>query len=182
MSRTETLSRAVIVANKYTRIVKETFRHLSGEGEYLIVERKPALMIIPITCDGGTWYTYMVRQYRYPIKREVWQFPMGTLESDSPKKHALLELKEETGIRADKMICVGSYFVDPGLSRQRCIVFIAQKLTPGYQQLEETEMGMVVKKFQVSDLSLMVKRGEIQDGWGFSGLYYLNTYLNNLTK
>lgn len=179
MRRTEILSSIVIAKNKWTTIVKETFRLPKGVGEYLIVERQPALMVIPLLNENDIWYTYLVKQHRYPINNEVWQFPMGTLENDDPEKHALDELEEETGLRAKDLIQMGEYYVDPGLSRQKCLIFIAQGLTPGVQRLDETEEGMIVKKVRIKDLDMMVKTGEIQDGWGFAGLYYLTAYLKN---
>lgn len=172
--------RVTAVANRWTRIVKETFFLKDRQGEYLVVERNPAIMIIPIAYEDGRPYTYLVKQFRYPINKEVWQFPMGTLDEDTdPLLHAKKELQEETGLMCRQAVQVGDYFVDPGLSRQKCLVFIAEGLTEGEQHLEETEEGMDAVKFPVSELGKMIRRGDIVDSWGFAGLYFINEYLRS---
>lgn len=175
----EILSSRIVAKNPWTTIVSEETLLPSGRrGEYLIVERLPAIMIIPLLEENGSIYTYLVRQQRHPIGKEAWQFPMGTLsQSEDPTHCATHELEEEAGIRAQKYTQVGEYFVDPGLSRQKCIVFIAEDLKMAKQQLEETEEGMIVKRFSISQLKAMAKKGEIEDSWGFAGLFFLSSYL-----
>jgi len=174
------LSRKIVETNKWTTVVKEQMLFENGKkGEYVIVERQPAIMIIPLVKSGGKKFTFLVKQYRYPIDKEIWQFPMGTLEpSSDPAQHAKKELKEETGLLATKIKLVGKFYVDPGLSRQECFVYVAENVTEGgEQELEETEKGMKVAKFEIEEINRMLQSNSIKDSWGYSGLTMLQDYL-----
>lgn len=141
-------------------------------------------MVIPLIDTPKGPYTYMVKQYPYPINREVWQFPMGGHDTDTDAvTHAVDELRQETGLQTSQVIPAGDYYVDPGLSRQKCHMFIAEGVIEGgEQELEETEQDMVAMRIPVSDMPQMIKKGDIVDGWGFAGVYTLLDYLQEREK
>lgn len=179
----KTLSRQIVGVNKWTKFIRESFT--AGENtisDYLIVERRPGLMIVPIIKEEDCIYTYLVKQHRYPIGREVWQFPMGTLDEGSdPLIHAQKELMEETGLKADKLRLVGEYYIDPGLSRQKCIVYLAESVVEGgAQSLEESEKGMISKRFSLQEVESLIMEGNSVDGWIYPGMYYLRKFVNNI--
>ena len=148
--RPRLLSREVTAQNQWTTFVREALEFSSGgRGDYLIVERGPALMVIALVRKEGVLHTYLVRQFRYPIGQEIWQFPMGTLDTDEdPAVHAAEEFRQETGAVAQKLTLMGEFFVDPGLSRQKCLVFVAEGVIEGgAQELEATELGLQSRLF-----------------------------------
>lgn len=171
------LSEKIVASNNWTTFVREKMRLANGKiGDYLIVERNPAIMIIPIIANEGCLQTFMVKQYRYPISKTVWQFPMGTLEKNKdPKKHAKDELSEEAGLIAEKVKLIGKFYVDPGLSRQICLVFLATNIKYGKQHLEETESDMKVKAFAIDKIKNNIAR--LNDVWVYSGILILEDYL-----
>lgn len=180
IKNTEIITEKIVAQNKWTTIIEEKFNTDNGKvGEYLIVDRMPALMIIPIIYQDGNVYTYLVKQYRHPIKKEVWQFPMGTLEGDAdPKFHAIKELRDETGLVTQELNLVGSYFIDPGLSRQKCFVYITDQISEiGKQNLEETESGLESKKFSLNELESLIAENQLIDGWVYPGYYFLKQFL-----
>lgn len=179
------ISKKIVVNNRWTTIVKEDFKTETGrDGSYLIVERQPALMVIPIIRKDHHTYTYLVKQYRYPIGKEVWQFPMGTLENNAdPKEHAKKELEEETGLQANSIIFISNYYIDPGLSRQQCYVYIAEAIIEGGEQkLEETEEGMIVQRFSLEELEQLIADNKLIDGWIYPGIYFLKQFLQKRDK
>lgn len=179
------ISKKTVVNNQWTTIVQEEFKSETGsEGSYLIVERQPALMIIPLIKKDHHIYTYLVKQYRYPIAREVWQFPMGTLEANiDPKEHAKKELAEETGLQTNLISYIGSYYIDPGLSRQQCFVYIADAIIEGGEQnLEATELGMIAKRFSLEELEQLIANNKLIDGWIYPGIYFLKQFLQKRDK
>lgn len=183
MNNIKLLSKTVVVSNKWTKIIREKFSFENNQqGEFLIVERSPAIMILPLIQNGDQFYTYLVKQHRYPIAKNVWQFPMGTLdENKDPLKHAADELREETGLITQNVSPYKEYYVDPGLSRQKCIVYIAQNIIEGgKQELEASEVGMKAKRIAVLDLQKMIHRGEIIDLWGYTGIHLLLEYIQSL--
>jgi hypothetical protein len=82
------------------------------------------------------------------------------------------------GTGQGKLNKVGEYFVDPGLSRQKCSVFITEDIiSQGNQQLEETEQGMVVKKVSLNELDEMMHAGLLADSWGYVANHFIQEYL-----
>lgn len=174
----------IVAENHWTRFVKEDLVFDNGKkGDYLIVERPLALAIIPLFDKDGELYTALVKQYRHPISREVFQFPMGGMEpGNDQEQHARDELKQETGLKVEKMILLETYYVDPGLSRQSCAVYVAEGIDDtSEQELEETERGLTVHFVPVSRLVQMVHDGEICDSWGIAQVFLLLNYLKTRT-
>jgi 8-oxo-dGTP pyrophosphatase MutT (NUDIX family) len=174
------LSREIVVQNSWTTFVREALEFSSGNrGDYLIVERGPALMVIALLRKNGVLHTYLVRQFRYPIAQEIWQFPMGTLNTEEDSTvHAAEEFRHETGAVAQKLTLMGEFFVDPGLSRQKCLVFVAEGVIEGgEQELEETEIGLQSRLISITDFETLLKNGELNDTWGYAGAFFLKKYL-----
>lgn len=176
----EVTKATVVAKNPWTRIVKEELEYPSGEtGEYLIVERSVALAIIPIFMIGDKPHTVLVKQYRHPIGRDVFQFPMGGLDGEIDREtHAREELRQETGLDMERFTFIREYFVDPGLSRQVCAVYIAEGMrSKGEQDPEKTECGMTVHLIPIDKLTCMISSGKICDSWGITQVSILLHYL-----
>lgn len=181
MSQPKLIKREIAAANPWTAIACESLEYTDGKtGEYLIVEREPALMIIALIRKNNILHTCLVNQFRYPIGKRIWQFPMGTLEAGTdPFSHAAQEFQQETGLVCQKLTLLGEYFTDPGLSRQKCLVFIAESIIEGgAQELEETELGLYAKQVTLDEFDAMLAGGELNDSWGYTGAYFLRRYIN----
>ncbi len=176
----QTLAKDTVFQSKWAKVLEEKYKLPNGnEEKYLVIEKASGVMILPIIEEDGKLYTYLVQQYRYPIGKEVLQFPMGSIESQvEPLEQAAKELKQETGLVADDLKLATKYYVDPGLSRQMCYVFIADGIAEQTaQELEETEQGMEVKKVTIEQLETMIEKGDITDAWVYAGMYILKQYL-----
>src|SRR5688572_28543588 len=61
-----------------------------------------ASAIVPLLNDGRV---VLLRQYRYAIRKTLWEIPAGNLDpGEAPEACALRELKEETGYTAKTLI------------------------------------------------------------------------------
>lgn len=68
----------------------------------------------------------LVRQYRPPAGRYVYEFPAGLIdEGESPERAALRELKEETGYTATIKRVFPAAYNSPGLSGESVAVVLA---------------------------------------------------------
>src|SRR5215470_2418293 len=72
----------------------------------------------------------MIRQYRHPVGRQLWEIPAGLRDADGESllQTAERELLEETGYRASDWHTLIDYFSSPGYSTERIRVFLARGL------------------------------------------------------
>ena len=146
-----------------------------NNGIYGVVHFKnKAIGIIPIDENGYTW---LVGQFRYALNEYSWEIPMGggPLSIDileSAKK----ELKEETGISAQKWTNLGKIHTSNSTTDEEGFVFLAQELSFGKTNFEETE-DITVKKIPFSEAIKMVYNQEITDAISIIGLLKANSLL-----
>ncbi len=140
-----------------------------GEGIYGKVHFKNlGIGIIPIDNEGNTW---LVGQYRYTLNEFHWEIPEGggPLDDDA-LEGAKRELREETGITAKKWTMIIRMNPSNSVSDEACEIFVAEDLTFGESELEETEADLKVRKLPLKEAVAMVERGEIRDSMSVMGL------------
>jgi len=82
----------------------------------------------------------LVEVVRVAVRRTLLELPAGTLDrEESLVAAAGRELTEETGYRAGRLEPVGSFWMSPGILRERMHMFLATHLTAGPQALEPGE-------------------------------------------
>ena len=99
------------------------------------------------------------------------------MEHDSLLSAAEAELKEETGIKANKFKELGTFHIAPGHLTQVCHVYLATDLVEGKQNLEKAEFGMEIGKFTLAKLNQMIVDGEIKDGLTITSVKLFELYL-----
>lgn len=125
-----------------------------------VVEHPGGVAVLPVDEAGEC---LMVRQFRYPIGKSMLEVPAGKLEyGEEPLSCAVRELSEETGLRADEMISLGSLCTSPGFSTERLYLYLALGLHPGEQHPDENEF-LDLERHSLAELSRMVMAGEIDD-------------------
>jgi 8-oxo-dGTP pyrophosphatase MutT (NUDIX family) len=74
----------------------------------------------------------MIRQYRHPVGRLLWEIPAGLrdVSGEDPWATARRELVEETGYRARDWKILADYYSSPGFTNERLRVFLARDLEP----------------------------------------------------
>src|SRR4029077_19135676 len=82
----------------------------------------------------------LVKQFRLPARREMWELPAGRLNpGETPLQAARRELTEETGYRAKRWKRLLAFYPTPGYCSERMTVFLAEGLTPGPTNFDEDE-------------------------------------------
>jgi 8-oxo-dGTP pyrophosphatase MutT (NUDIX family) len=79
------------------------------------------------------------------------------------------ELREETGLVAEKWSELMRLHTSNSVTDELGVVFIARDLTPGETAFEETE-DIEVRKLPLDDAVAMVERGEITDAISVAAL------------
>lgn len=136
------------------KIGKEKFRQN-------IVEFPRTVAILPFASKGNI---ILISQYRYPIKKEIWEIPAGKLKkNEKPEIGAKRELKEETGFEAKNLKKIATFYVSPGYSTEYMYLFRATDLIKGKQNLDKGEIVKKIKPFPLKMALKMIKNGEIID-------------------
>lgn len=125
-----------------------------------VVHHPGGVTIIPVEEDGTVW---CVRQFRYPMQREMLEVPAGKLEyGEKPLPAAERELGEETGLTAGRMVYLGECCTSPGFSTEVLHIYLALELRRGEAHPDEDEF-LNVEKHSLETLTGMVMAGEIDD-------------------
>lgn len=139
------------------------------ERDYKIVEHSGAVAIAAIE-DGKMAFVW---QTRPAVGGKMLEIPAGTLEpGENPLDCAIRELQEETGCTANRWEKLGACHMAPGYSTEVIHFFLAQDLTQGKQNLDETE-DIQVRWIQLDRLDEMVISGDISDAKTLSAFLYL---------
>lgn len=139
-----------------------------GKGIYGEVHFKNiAIGILPLDNELNTW---LVGQYRFPIKAYSWEIPEGGgALSEDPLDGAKRELMEETGLTATEWIEIQRMHLSNSVSDELAIIYVAKGLAQGPSSPEETEQ-LVIKKLPFNDAYQMVINGEITDSMSVAAI------------
>jgi 8-oxo-dGTP pyrophosphatase MutT (NUDIX family) len=158
----QTLNEQVPYENKWIKIShREVINPSGGAGIYGVVQFKnTAIGILPIDDEGFTW---LVGQYRYTLGRYSWEIPEGGGPSEeSLLESAQRELLEETGMTAARWTPMLEMHLSNSVSDEYGMVFLAQDLSFGEAEPEETE-DLQVRRLPFQEVFEMVMQGEITD-------------------
>ena len=127
-----------------------------------------AIAIIPIDVDHHTW---LIGQYRYPLDSYSWEIPMGGGPiGEEPLDSAKRELKEETGLTANKWTKIQEIHTSNSVTDEVGSIYLAEDLTEGETEFEETEV-LQIRKVHFSKALEMVLAGEITDSISIAGIF-----------
>lgn len=125
-----------------------------------VVKHKGAVAILPVDSEGNA---YFVRQFRYPVGREVLEVPAGKLEAgELPLECAKRELREECGLIAGKWTELGPMLSSPGYSNEVIWLFVAEELEKCSQDLDFDEF-LNVEKISMDEMEKRVNSGSVMD-------------------
>jgi len=178
MKKWETLNSKIDYENPYFKVWADKVQVNSHLVDYYVLERNNFSVAISVIGDSFV----MVKQYRYAIKRESLEFPMGGCEGDEPYLDcAKRELLEEAGCIAEKLTDLGEVAPTPGHSCQMFRTFLAEDIEEvGHQNRDQLEEDMEIHKVKIVDFPKLVKSGDIVDGPTIAAYAQYQIHISNI--
>lgn len=85
-----------------------------------------------VVAVDGAERVCVVRQYRHGVHDFLWEIPAGKLDpGERPELCAVRELKEETGVSANRWTSLGLYVPAPAIFTERIHLYLARDLDVG---------------------------------------------------
>ena len=123
----------------------------------------------------------LIRQYRHPMKRPVWEIPAGRIDNleEDPKDTALRELREEADVLAEKIQLMTVFGNSVGWTTERTYVYIAHDLkgTTEYERHNE-EIDIEKIWIPIEEAQNMVADGSIDDSKTIIGILLAGKFIN----
>jgi len=142
-----------------------------------VVHHPGGVVIIPLLENSGSRKLVLVRQYREPAGRPLWELPAGTLEKgESLRDCARRELIEETGYEPGNLEKKVELFTSPGYTDEVLTLYEARDLKkvaePEAVETPEDE-NLIVNEFPLEKVFSLARQGSISDGKTLAALFFL---------
>jgi ADP-ribose pyrophosphatase len=129
-----------------------------------IVRHAPSVVLIPAEDDGRL---VLIRQYRAPLDREIWEFPAGRVDAgESAEDAARRECEEEIGLVPHRLERVRGLYPAPGFCDEQLIFFhVCDLKAPPADSTHKPDEDeyIVTKSVTPAEARAMVDAGEIVD-------------------
>ena len=175
----KTISSREVYRNPWTSVREDVIERSNGQrGIYGVIDKDPASIIIPLDVTAEGEFVYLIEQFRYTVGGRYWELPQGGWETAEvvPEELARGELKEETGLTAERMTELTTLQIAYGVMNQKHHVFLAEGLTAGEAAPDVEENDLVVRRVSVPEFEGMILDGTIVDNcsvaaWGVYRLW-----------
>jgi len=175
----KTISSREVYRNPWTSVREDVIERANGvRGIYGVVDKDPASIIIPLDVTAEGEFVYLIEQFRYTVGGRHWELPQGGWETAEvePEEMARGELKEETGLTAERMTLLSTLQIAYGVMNQKHYVFLAEGLWMGEATPDAEESDLVVRRVSVGEFEEMIVDGTIVDNctvaaWGLYRLW-----------
>lgn len=171
-----TLDHVEVLKGHFLHAFRDQVRLPNGDTatrEYVV--HPGAVMIIALLDDGRL---VMERQYRYPVKQVMIEFPAGKLDAGEDRLAcAQRELLEETGYRAKEWVHAGVLHPVISYSTEFIDIWFARGLSIGERRLDEGEF-LDVFTASLDELLAWSREGKLTDAKTLTGLLWLQNHLS----
>lgn len=158
----QTLGERTVYDNPWMHVREDTVIDPAGNDTiYGVVSAKRlAIGILPLDEDNNTW---LIGQWRYPLKRYSWEIVEGGGDPNlDPKESGARELKEEAGIVAKTWIPITTIHTSNCIADETAYLYAAKDLEIGEPEPDDNEK-LQLAKVPFMEAYQMVMDGRITD-------------------
>lgn len=160
------------------KIISDKLVFPSGKKYEYVYRKTEGKRVVFIVAIKEKNEVVLVRQYRHPLRREVFDIPGGIVEEDeSFEEAALRELREETGYVGEKAKRIGKLAVNPAASDllvRFCLVRDVKKVgEPMNTDIEQTKPVLM----PISEINQALSEGTVESVFSAAGLMLALPYL-----
>ena len=118
----------------------------------------------------------LVRQYRHPVRRHLWELPAGLRDEDGelPLRTAQRELAEEALLSAARWSLLATVHNSPGFSDEQVLIYLAEELAdvarPDGFVVEHEEADMTIERVPLAEAVQRVFDGDITNSSAVVGV------------
>jgi 8-oxo-dGTP pyrophosphatase MutT (NUDIX family) len=144
-----------------------------GDSVREVVHHPGAVAIVALDAQDRV---VLLRQYRHPVGRHLWELPAGLRDEDGepPLETAKRELAEEALLAAERWSLLTTTYSTPGFCDEAVLVYLAEGLTdverPEGFTVEHEEADMTVERVPLADAVQRVFDGDIRNASAVVGL------------
>lgn len=132
-----------------------------SHGVYNVVEKPPAVWIVPLTTAGEV---VLIRNYRYTVDDWCLEVPAGAQQPQQTlAESAAQELLEEVGGIAADLAYIGQFYTANGICNEVSHIFLASGVTLQAPDREPTEV-MELRLVSVDEALQLAAANQISDG------------------
>ena len=163
MKSAETLNSERVYRGKVFNIDRDRVAMPNGRNLTIdVVRHAKSVVVAPVPEPGKV---ILIRQYRYPVNRFLWELPAGSVdEGELPEHAARRECHEEIGLVPQTVVRLTALYPTPGYCDEEMIFFRVSGLETSVEpaHLDEDE-DIQQQTFEIREAREMVRRGEIVD-------------------
>ena len=144
-----------------------------GESVREVVRHPGAVAIVALDDQERV---LLLRQYRHPVGRHLWELPAGLRDADgeSPLETAKRELAEEAGLAAERWSLLTTSYSTPGFCDELVLDYLAEGLSevqrPEGFTAENEELDMTLEWVPLAEAVQRVFDGDIRNAAAVIGL------------
>lgn len=159
--------------NVFTVVTDEVEMPDGGYADRDYIVHVGSVGVVALDADGRV---VLVRQYRHPLRHELWELPAGLLDKpgETPIAAAARELAEEADLVAGRWHKLVDLHTSPGCSTELIQLFLARDLAPvpdGARHIRtHEESHLLVRWFELDDAVAMALAGEITNAACVAGV------------
>ena len=175
MHKPQTVASTPVHSGRVIQVSTERLRYANGREYDIDFVRHPGAAAVVAVDDSDR--VCLVRQYRHGVEDFLWEIPAGKLDSgEPPQVCAVRELKEETGVEAERWTSLGLFIPAPGLLSEIIHIYLARNLRVGAASPDADE-ELELKWMPIKDAVDLILRGEWNDGKTALGLWRAQYHL-----